>query len=177
MALNWPAAILRGVVRLRLIWVGPTFTLRVAPSVKKTTLAGTCSDKPNRFAAYTPDGCSRMPSLRSSAFATVSIAGQSKPKTGWTTGTSYRPRPRSRIAPTALLRVSAVATAVRLPRSAKSVGVNTQPGPCDWIRCITLALIESACLLILQQIILYFRCKNTLARVSPQSYFSAPSSC
>ena len=45
------AAMLRGVVRFRVIWVGPTLTVRVAPSVRNTTLAGTCSDRPSRLAA------------------------------------------------------------------------------------------------------------------------------
>lgn len=32
----------------------PIFTLRSAPSVKYTTVIGTCSDRPSRLSAYIP---------------------------------------------------------------------------------------------------------------------------
>ena len=48
---NPHAAMFRGVVRRNWISCRPIFTLRDGPSVRNTTLAGTCSDNPNRFVA------------------------------------------------------------------------------------------------------------------------------
>ncbi len=45
------ASMFRGVVRRSWIVVGPIFTVRLGPSVRKTALAGTCSDKPRMLAA------------------------------------------------------------------------------------------------------------------------------
>ena len=45
------AAIARGVVRFRMISRFPTFTRREGPSVRRTALAGTCSERCNRLAA------------------------------------------------------------------------------------------------------------------------------
>ena len=46
------------------------------PSVRNTILAGTCSDRPRRFAAYAPVGWSRNRSLPASALAMESIEGR-----------------------------------------------------------------------------------------------------
>ena len=43
-------------VRVEWISVDPTRTVRLAPSVRKVTFAGTCSLSPSRLAAYAPAG-------------------------------------------------------------------------------------------------------------------------
>ncbi len=47
--------------------VGPTFTVRLGPSVRNTALAGTCSERPSELAAYAPAGCRRVRSRPASA--------------------------------------------------------------------------------------------------------------
>ena len=65
--LSRPAAsMFRGPCRSRII-VGPIVTVRLGPSVRKTAFAGTCSDRPRRFAAQAPAGWSRVRSRPASA--------------------------------------------------------------------------------------------------------------
>ena len=49
-------AMFLGVVLFNTIFCLPICTFRLGPSVKKTIFAGTCSVKPNRLAAYAPEG-------------------------------------------------------------------------------------------------------------------------
>ncbi len=76
------AAIARGVVRFRTISLAPTLSRREGPSVKNTALAGTCSERCRRFAAYAPDGWMRRWSRPASALAMSSTEGESTPSCG-----------------------------------------------------------------------------------------------
>ena len=50
--LNRPAvAMFRGVVRRKVIAIGPSFTVRLGPLVRNTIFAGTCSESPSKLAA------------------------------------------------------------------------------------------------------------------------------
>src|SRR5664279_340028 len=133
------AAIWRGVVRLRTMRIGPTCTVRLVPSVRNSTRAGTCSDKPSRLAAYAPVGCKRNLSLPLSALTISSTEGHRVPSKVSVRGLSYRPRARRRRAPRSVRRCSALSTAARLPTLANSAGVNTEPGAARWIRRATAA--------------------------------------
>jgi len=81
-------AMFRVVVFFRMIAWPPILTCREGPSVRKTILAGTCSDNPNRFAAYPPEGCNREASRSDKALATCLGPGESKPMVGCCLGKS-----------------------------------------------------------------------------------------
>ena len=67
---------LRGVVRRSWMVVPPTTTVRLGPSVRNTTFAGTCSVRPGVLAAYAPAGCKRTRSRPAIALATASGDGE-----------------------------------------------------------------------------------------------------
>ena len=77
---------LRGVVRRSWIVVPPTMTVRLGPSVRNTTFAGTCSVRPRVLAAYAPAGCRRTRSRPAIALATASGGGESEPSCGCSFG-------------------------------------------------------------------------------------------
>ena len=58
-------AMMRGEVCLSAMLNLPNWIRLLRPSVRNTTLEGTWSDSPRRFAAYAPAGCNRVLALQS----------------------------------------------------------------------------------------------------------------